>query len=100
MNREVVLTDFDRVLWLVVEKFEASQACSGTTSLLKHQFDLSDIHLTLPITTLWRTIMTDPAMEAAVLPLVDGCSAKGTKEWTSQLQVSTTRLRTARAQDL
>ena len=68
--------------------------------LLKHQFDLSDIHLTLPITTLWRTTTTDPAMEAAVLPLVDGCSAKGTKEWTSQLQVSTTRLRAARAQDL
>ena len=29
MNREAVLTDFDRVLWLVVEKFEASQECSG-----------------------------------------------------------------------
>jgi len=35
VNREAVLTDFDRVLWLVVEKFEASQECSGLVSTVR-----------------------------------------------------------------
>lgn len=43
----------------------------GVDNQETYQFDLSGIHLTLPITTLWRTTMTDPAIGTATICVIN-----------------------------